>query len=65
MNSLKLNINGIEEISLLDSQKINGGMGAVGWLLLGIIISEILDRNAPNDLEEGYQKGYEAGKKVL
>ncbi len=52
MKNLNLNAYGVSEMSSVETQNANGG-----WLwgvVIGIIISELLDRNAASDFVDGY-----------
>jgi hypothetical protein len=56
MKNFDLNAYGVSEMNVAEMQKTDGGvLEAIGWLIIGILISECLDRNAQNDYAEGKQ----------
>jgi hypothetical protein len=54
MKRLDLNAYAVEEMSNVAMRKTEGGH-PIAWLILGILISECLDRNAPKDFADGQQ----------
>ena len=54
MKNFNLNACGVSEISQKEMVGINGGNAIVGFLL-GLLIAEILDRDASQDFEDGRQ----------
>jgi hypothetical protein len=54
--NLDLNVYGVSEINAAEMQTTNGGwLSAIGWLLIGICVAELCDRNAGKDFAEGQQ----------
>jgi hypothetical protein len=53
MKNLDLTSMGVHEMSTLEMKETNGGNPLI-WLIAGIIISEVLDRDSPSDFMEGY-----------
>ena len=41
------------ELNAQELEEVNGGHPLL-WFLLGVIVTEALDRNAPNDFWEGW-----------
>jgi bacteriocin-like protein len=42
------------ELNEKELKNVEGGLGALFWLIVGIAISECLDRDSPSDFWEGY-----------
>lgn len=56
MNNLKsenLSELSVQEMNGEETRNVNGGYHPVLWLLAGVIISELLDRNAAKDFNDG------------
>jgi len=53
MKSLNLNAYGVSEMSLNETRNVDGGNPLL-WLLIGIVVAELLDRDAASDFAEGY-----------
>ena len=58
MKNLDLNAYGVQEMNHQEMVETDGGvlglLAAVGWLLIGVCVAEMLDRDAPSDMAEGY-----------
>jgi hypothetical protein len=59
MKNLDLNAYGVMEMNQQEMRNANGGIGAVVWLIIGLIVSECLDKDAPKDFEEGRQAAHD------
>ncbi len=47
------------ELNAQEMEEVNGGiLGALGWLIAGIVIAEMLDRNSGNDFREGFNDAW-------
>jgi hypothetical protein len=56
MKNLDLNAYGVSEMNVAEMQQVDGGiLAAIGWCLIGILVAEMLDRNAEKDFQEGRQ----------
>ena len=54
MKNLDLNAYGVKEMNAAEMQKTEGGIAAaVAWLVIGILVAELLDRNAAQDFRDG------------
>ncbi|HOK60070.1 hypothetical protein [Tenuifilum sp.] len=53
MEQLSLNKFGVQQLNAKEIVEIEGGNPLL-WLLAGVIVSELLDRNAPADFWEGW-----------
>jgi hypothetical protein len=53
MKTLDLNAYGVSEMNSTEMQATEGGNPIV-WLIIGILVSEALDRDAAKDFKEGY-----------
>jgi len=49
-----LEMYGVQEMDAREMKEIDGGWGPVIWFLLGVLASEVLDREAIEDFKEGY-----------
>ncbi|GHT01089.1 hypothetical protein AGMMS49525_00920 [Bacteroidia bacterium] len=54
MKTLDLNACGVSEMSSAQMRNVNGGLAPIMWLLIGIVVSECLDRHAAADFAEGF-----------
>jgi lactobin A/cerein 7B family class IIb bacteriocin len=54
MENLNLATYGVEELDEMEIKETNGGLASIVWLLIGIAISELLDRGAAGDFCDGY-----------
>ena len=54
MKTLNLTLYGVKEMNETQMSEVNGG-GGVLWLVIGLIVSEMLDRNARRDFADGMQ----------
>ncbi len=52
MKNFDLNNYGVQEMNTVEMKEIDGGHPLL-WLLAGVIIAELLDRNAANDFSDG------------
>jgi hypothetical protein len=55
MKNLDLNNYGVQEMNAGEMREIEGGLANLVWFAIGLIASELLDRNAGNDFRAGYQ----------
>lgn len=55
MKELDLSTLCVEEMNETELREIGGGwLVGIGWLLLGVAVSELLDRNAAQDFMDGW-----------
>jgi hypothetical protein len=54
MRNLDLNAMCVQEMDKNAMMTVDGGIAPIVWLILGVIVSECLDRDAPSDFMEGY-----------
>lgn len=54
MKNVNLNNYGVQEMNAEEMRETDGGLASIVWLIIGVIVSECLDRNAANDFKEGY-----------
>jgi hypothetical protein len=61
MKNLNLDAYGVKEMTQIQLQTVNGGFGNAFWFVLGILISELLDRGAPQDFKDGWNDAKDNG----
>ena len=54
MKNLNLNDFGVQEMNAEEMRGVDGGLGSIFWLIVGVVISECLDRNAGKDFQDGW-----------
>ena len=49
-----LNVSSVKALDKEELKQINGGLAPVTWFLMGIAVSELLDRDNVRDFMEGF-----------
>ena len=54
MKNLDLNAMGVNEMNEVEMKQTEGGLLPIFWFLIGMVASELQDRNSGRDFAEGY-----------
>ena len=54
MKNFDLNVYGVSEMSEAQTRDVNGGIWWVAGIVVGLILSELNDRNSASDFAEGF-----------